>query len=403
MCDTLGFAGNGKSIFAKNSDRSPNEPQVLEYIPATKNSDGELELTYMSIPQVKETHGVLISRPVWLWGAEMGVNDCGVCIGNEAVWTLGAYGKSGLTGMDLLRLALERAETAEDAVKVITELLEKHGQGGNCGYDHDFYYDNSFLVMDKGSVYVLETCGKKWVYKKCERASISNRLSIGTDGDVYSEGKKYNFAQRHTEHLYNIASGSAPRRKQTACAVSNASTVEDMFSALRTHNSSVANPFASGSVSSACMHFGGIVGDHTTASMVADIRDKTMVWVTGSSVPCVSLFKPVVFGENNSLQNSGSKYWYEQEMFRRKLIGKIIPEEYYAERDELQQKWLKEAESFDGGLIEKCICEEKEFYAKWQNYEFENAGITGGFEKRWSKKTGILMKEAESVLFEPSV
>ena len=31
--------------------------------------------------------------------------------------------------MDLLRLALERASTAEDAVSVMVELLERHGQG----------------------------------------------------------------------------------------------------------------------------------------------------------------------------------------------------------------------------------------------------------------------------------
>lgn len=28
MCDTMGFFHEGSAIFAKNSDRSPNEPQV---------------------------------------------------------------------------------------------------------------------------------------------------------------------------------------------------------------------------------------------------------------------------------------------------------------------------------------------------------------------------------------
>lgn len=399
MCDTLGFINGKTAIFAKNSDRSPNEPQVLEYFPASVNGECELELTYIKIPQVKKTHGVLLSRPTWLWGAEMGVNDCGVCIGNEAVWTLGAYGKTGLTGMDLLRLALERSENAESAVKVIIELLERYGQGGNCGYDHDFYYDNSFLVMDKGAVYVLETCGKKWVYKKCDRASISNRLCIGTDGDVYSEGKKYDFALRHTEHLYNIASGSAPRRKQTSCALNSANSVPDMFSALRTHNSSVADPFAAGTVSSTCMHFGGMVGDHTTQSFVVDIKDgKTLIWATGSSAPCVSLFKPIVFGEESSLVNCGSKYWYEQEFFRRKLIGKKLPEEYYAELNELQESWLKAAEVSVEGLTEKCLDEEKAFFGKWDAYEFENASASGGFIDRWSKKTAVLMRESEKAI-----
>ena len=42
MCDTMGFFSNGTAIFAKNSDRSPNEPQVLEYIPAADHSEAEL-------------------------------------------------------------------------------------------------------------------------------------------------------------------------------------------------------------------------------------------------------------------------------------------------------------------------------------------------------------------------
>ena len=405
MCDTLGSIGGRGVLFGKNSDRSPNEPQVLEFVPAKKHSEAELKATYISVPQVSETHAVLLSRPTWMWGAEIGVNDCGVCIGNEAVFTLGKYGKSGLTGMDMLRLALERSESAKDALNTITELLQTYGQGGNCGYDHDFFYDNSFLIMDAGSLLVLETCGKEWVYKSYDRASISNRLSIGADGDEYSSGKAYDFCRRHTERIYTAGSGSAARRRQTQGCVAGVESAADIMSALRTHGPKAVNPFAKGSVASACMHFGGVVGDHTTASLVADLKaDKTIVWATGSSTPCVSLFKPWLFGAKPTApvfsENdvNAKKYWYEQERFRRGLIGKAVPQEFFAERDSIESQWIKRADEASGADFEalsaECAAEEKSFYDKWSAYSFEEVKTSAGFRNRWAQKTEVLISEA---------
>ena len=90
MCDTLGRVVNeGLALFAKNSDRSPNEPQVIEYRPARDHREKELRATYLTIEQAPHTYATLLSRPAWMWGAEMGVNEHGVCIGNEAVFTKG--------------------------------------------------------------------------------------------------------------------------------------------------------------------------------------------------------------------------------------------------------------------------------------------------------------------------
>ncbi|HRT82593.1 MAG TPA: secernin-3, partial [Oscillospiraceae bacterium] len=135
------------------SDRSPNEPQLIELIPPKTHGEKTLKVTYIEVEQVKETYGLLLSRPSWMWGGEMGLNDCGVAIGNEAVFTKGKYGKEALLGMDLLRLALERAETAKNALDIIINLLERYGQGGNCGYDKRFEYDNAFLIMDKDDIF----------------------------------------------------------------------------------------------------------------------------------------------------------------------------------------------------------------------------------------------------------
>ena len=395
MCDTLGVLCGSYALFGKNSDRSPNEAQVTEYYPARVYDGGELACTYRLIPQAKETLAVLLSRPVWMWGAEIGVNEAGVAIGNEAVFTKGKYGAPSLTGMDLLRLALERADSAERAVNVIIELLELYGQGGNCGFDHTFYYDNSFLIMDKDKLFVLETCRKNWVVKRYPRASISNRLSIGTDGERYGGGI-CDFAKKHSDPLYNYFSGSRQRKQASACALPSVKSEADLMRALRGHDVSVANPFAQGSVSSCCMHFGGMVGDHTTASMIIRLDGGApAVFLTGTSTPCVSLYKPYRFGNPARLpiatpgDESAAHYWREQEAYRRQIIGKIVPAAFFAERDALEESWLRDVSSDANTMDElllRALAEEAAFYAKYDPAAFEKAPVKKAFVKNWQAK-----------------
>ncbi|XP_053295366.1 secernin-3 [Pleuronectes platessa] len=170
-------------IFGKNSDRPSDEVQEVVYFPAKCYDAGEkVECTYIEIDQVAKTYAVVLSRPAWLWGAEMGANEHQVCIGNEAVWGReSTEGDEALLGMDLLRLGLERADTAEKAVDVITELLEKYGQGGSCLEDESgFTYHNSFLISDRKEAWLLETSGKHWAAERVEGGyrNISNQYGI---------------------------------------------------------------------------------------------------------------------------------------------------------------------------------------------------------------------------------
>jgi dipeptidase len=90
--------------------------------------------------------------------------------------------------MDYLRLALERAASAREALEVIVSLLAVYGQSGNCGFTHPLYYHNSFLIADTQEAWVLETVDHHWAAQKVKDVrSISNGLTIEHDFDLASE------------------------------------------------------------------------------------------------------------------------------------------------------------------------------------------------------------------------
>ena len=206
-CDTFVFVGSsgGESsapaatLFFKNSDRPSDEEHEVVHFPAAEHPPGaKVQCTYISIPQASSTLGVVLSRPRWLWGCEMGANECGVVGGNEAVGSaladeLGSEER--LLGMDLLRLALERGRSAREAVDVCCALLEAHGQGGGCEeHDKSWTYENGFLFADASEAFVLETAGvHHWAVERVPAGkyrNISNGLSIRADTHALSKDIK---------------------------------------------------------------------------------------------------------------------------------------------------------------------------------------------------------------------
>lgn len=193
-CDTIvalaDAAADGVVLFGKNSDRPPGEPQAPVLLErATHPPGATVRCQYVEIPQVRETARVLGSRPTWLWGFEMGLNEHGVAIGNETIFAHEAPAAIGLIGMDLVRLGLERGRTAADALDVIVRLVEEHGQGGSGYRDMDWPYNNSFLIADPGEAWILEAAGRQWAARRAASTdSISNHVSIAADWDRLGEG-----------------------------------------------------------------------------------------------------------------------------------------------------------------------------------------------------------------------
>lgn len=347
MCDTLVRITDDAVLFAKNSDRDPVEAQQVEFHPAGDHGTGRIRLTNTDIDQVGHTYAVLISRPWWMWGAEMGTNEHGVTIGNEAVFTRRAGGGGGdLTGMDLLRLALERASDRHTAVQVIVSLLEQHGQGGGASHEHPrFRYDNSYLIADPAGAVVLETAGRRHAVEEVRGArSISNGLTIP------------GFARKYADPVRGRVAQCALRRARTEAAVEAASGVLDLMGALRDHGGeAIAYRRANGALGAPCAHAGGVLtSTQTTGSWVANVTERHQ-WVTATAAPCTSLFKPVSLATPPRPHTAGlsnradpAHLWWRHEPIHR---GWTRDPQAYAdtrrERDALEGEWVTSGASAD--------------------------------------------------------
>ncbi len=319
-CDTLvalpPATAAGATLFAKNSDRHPLECQRLVVVPRTQNPTGSrLRCQYIEIDQVPLTARVLGSQPYWLWGFEHGVNEHGVAIGNEMVATREPVASTGLLGMDLVRLALERARDATEAVEVITTLVEAHGQGGSGQPHVEWGYHNGFLIADPRSAWILETSDRHWAARAVDDvAHITNHLAIGTDWDRLqrdtasfavargwcpADGSRLDFAgaYRDAESLPPVVSaGRAGRATELLHATRGQITIETLKAILRDHYES--GPLYRGGHDpeeaeyfSLCMHAGALMA--TTASMVVPLvpGEPPVAWVA-LGAPCASVYLP---------------------------------------------------------------------------------------------------------------
>ena len=435
MCDTLvalsSVTSDGNVLFAKNSDREPNEAQFVLRVPSMDYETGShVKCTYITIPQVEHTHAIVLSKPFWIWGGEMGANEHGVVIGNEAVFTRVPQEKApGLIGMDLLRLALERSSTAYDALLIITELIKKYGQAGNCGFEHKMVYHNSFLICDRKEAWVLETAGREWAAVKVKDIrSISNAITIGSEYDLASENlvqyaidKKwcksrddFHFAKCYSDFLYTTFSDAHSRQ---LCTMENLHSggkdihLEDMMNYLRSHSRSedeADKPEQGLAGASVCMHagWGPIRVSQTTASMVVELsEDKAdTLWFTHTAAPCTSVFVPSWFGkstitgvEPGAMYQADSDFWDHEVLHRsllldyRNRIGYIREEQkklemhHIALAAETSGKGEKECEQCSNSLLENVRKQRKNWIQQIQELPLTKSGLSI-YQNTWKKR-----------------
>ncbi len=370
------LTAEGNTLFGKNANREPNEGQATIRIPEMQQPDSMVSCSFMQVQQVKRTNEVILSKPYHSWGAEMGINQYGVTIGYTSVFNQfkTSHNKKGLTGGDMVRLALERTNNAELAMETICGLVTAFGQDVPDGYQILDYTHNSFLIADANNAFLLETAGKQWVAQKVKDfKAISNTYTIAAEYDYYSKdvvsfakaqgwikkGKDFSFkdsygdtkkakylkAGKTTDYLYDSF-------KKTAGNF----TLENAFALLRSHYPSKQFNPSDAKLESVCKHITRSQSNiQTTASMVAEIKPKGLhtAWLTGTSTPCMSIFKPFFIPGSNIFEGIvrepgkliNSSLWWQAEQFYR-LVASNYSESlktFDQERNDLEMQWMGKA------------------------------------------------------------
>jgi secernin len=345
---------SGRTILAKNSDRHPNEAQYLIKTEAATHEPGErVQMTYTSIPQVPKTYAHIGSQPWWIWGFEHGVNEHGVGVGNEALWSREeASAQPGLLGMDFLRLILERAATADEGLQVLIDLLEEHGQSGSTSLAIEQTYHNAFLIADPSSAWIIETANRHWAAKRVTGvASISNAYSIGTDYDQISadaesyavergwwdagSGNRFDFGAAYADpELPFLPSCTARLARSGDLMARNAErgkvSITDMWAVLRDVGDAAGVDWRPGikSESMICMHAEDTRGHETAASIVTELSPDPLILASIAS-PRLSSFVPVWFDsatlpwQQPESDDSDDEWWATEKMQR--LIERDYP------------------------------------------------------------------------------
>ena len=413
-CDTLVINKScsvyGQNILAKNSDRPTGEPQPLCFYEGKEYPEGTvLHTTYLDIPQVKKTYTVIGSRPYWIWGFEMGYNEMGLMIGNEAEWSrMEEDGEDGLLGMDLLRLGLERAATAREAIEVITALLKQYGQKASASMLKTRYYENSFILADRDECWVLETAGREWVAREIkDKQGVSNCYSIGKNFDKASENleeiarekrwlspsEDFDFAKAYTGHVSNLSGGTQRyRRSNKLLAENELHDFSTLAAILRDHHEDelIAPRFGAtnATFASLCMHAGTWGASETSASLLARYdEDLGIIARYAPAQACLSAYIPVYMTDlPETMQTAEKKFdknslWWQlkrlallvsidEERFgadvRRELASIERCFEDLAEQGEsLAKKLIKDGKPDDAKEVLKTVtesCTERLYY-----------------------------------------
>jgi dipeptidase len=174
------LAGGG-SVIAKNRDLGfQTLIEIGIHQAATHPKGAVYKAAYIDIPDVEKTYKFIGSRTAGRWGYGMGINEHQVAVAdNDAPSRDSLEFKAGLHDNDLVRIVLERAKTAREAVDIIDSVVSKYGQAWN---------GIMFEIGDPNELWIVEITGRRWAAKKYTDTvtARSNQYQIEDDYDLAS-------------------------------------------------------------------------------------------------------------------------------------------------------------------------------------------------------------------------
>ena len=189
---------DGSVIHAHNEDMGFSAAGRLWSVGAASHNDGDMiEVPYEKIDQPRETYqywasGNTLSSTGLGVSAEtrpydsilVGMNQWGVVMSCNWMWSKeGNMPEEGIRRYAIRQLILERAKTAEDAVKIIGDFIDQYGQADWGGLTYN--------LADPNEAWIVETTTKNWVAKRIKDDEIwviANRFTIGKDYEMSSAG-----------------------------------------------------------------------------------------------------------------------------------------------------------------------------------------------------------------------